>query len=99
MDRGSFLFSSFVALFTLPVYREDPGERCDGSEEMPVTRICRESQMLILRPAAARAALPRVPIAKRFELLLEAGFFHENIEFAARKTLAERFGAVGDSPG
>ncbi len=55
--------------------------------------------MLSLRLAAARAALPGVPVAKQFKLLVEAGFFHENIEFAARKALAKRFGAVGDSPG
>src|SRR6266513_1496071 len=52
-----------------------------------------------LRLSAARAALPCVPVTKQFELLVEAGFFDENIEFGAGKALTERFGAVGDSPG
>src|SRR2546430_3346444 len=55
--------------------------------------------MLSLRSPSARAALPRVPITKQLELLVEAGFFHENIEFRPRKTFPEWFGAVRDSPG
>src|SRR2546430_5844228 len=55
--------------------------------------------MLGLRSPSARAALPRVPITKQLELLVEAGFFHENIEFRPRKTFPEWFGAVRDSPG
>jgi hypothetical protein len=62
-------------------------------------RKCYDNQMTDLRFAAARAALPGVPVAKQFELLAEAGVFDENIEFSARKALAERLGAVGDSPG
>src|SRR5256885_13284730 len=53
---------------------------------------------LSLWPAAARAALPGVPITKQFELLVEAGFLHENVEFGARKAFAKRCGTVGDSP-
>jgi hypothetical protein len=33
--------------------------------------------------AAAGAALPGVPVAKRLHLLVEAGFFDEHIKFAA----------------
>ena len=55
--------------------------------------------MLSLWLSAARAALPGVPVAEQFELLVKAGFFDENFEFGAGKALAERFGAVGDSPG
>src|SRR5438477_4767912 len=55
--------------------------------------------MLGLRSPSARAALPRVPITKQLELLVEAGFFHENLEFHARKAFPEWFGAVRDSPG
>ena len=51
-----------------------------------------------LRFAAAGAALPGVPVAERLHLLVEAGFFHEHVEFGTRKSLAERFGAIRDTP-
>src|SRR6266850_559088 len=47
---------------------------------------------------AALAALPRVPITQQFQLLVEAGLFHQNVELGAGEALAERFGAVGDAP-
>ncbi len=46
--------------------------------------------------AAAGAALPCVPVAQQLELLIEASFFDEDIEFGAGEALAERGGAVGN---
>src|SRR5260370_12758609 len=99
MNRRSIRFNSSLALLTLPVYREGLHDICDAAKETPVTRVYCENDIQSLRLAAARAALPGVPVTKQFELLVEAGFFDENIKFGARKALAERFGAVGDSPG
>ena len=50
--------------------------------------------MANLRFAPARTTLPGVPISKQFELLVESGFFDENIKLCAGQALAERFGAV-----
>ena len=83
MNRRSVRFNSFFALLTLPVYREGLHHICDAPKEMPVTRISRKNEMANLRFAAARPALPRVPIAKQFELLVEPGFFDQTIEFCA----------------
>src|SRR5260370_6530307 len=99
MDRRSIRFNSFLALLTLPVYREGLHDICDASKETPVTRVHCENETPGLRLAAARAALPGGPITKQFELLVEAGLLDKNIQFGARKPLAERFGAVGDFPG
>src|SRR6266436_5351237 len=49
--------------------------------------------------AAALAAFPRGPAAQQLQLLVEGGFFDEDVEFRAGKPLAERLAAVGDSPG
>src|SRR5258706_4900490 len=99
MNRRSILFNSFLGLLTLPVYREGLHHICDAPKETPVTQGSFRNETRSLRLAAACAALPGVPITKQFELQVEAGFLDENIEFGARKPLAERFGAVGDSPG
>src|SRR6266568_7482372 len=99
MDRRSIRFHSFLALLTLPVYREGLHDICDASKETPVTGAYCENDIQRLWLAAARAALPGVPITKQFELLVEAGLLDKNIQFGARKPLAERTGAVGDSPG
>src|SRR6266849_8482628 len=99
MNRRSIRFNSFLALPTLPVYREGLHPICDAPKETPITQVNCENEIQSLWLAAARAALPGVPIAKQFELLVEAGILDENIQFCARKALAERFRAVGDSPG
>src|SRR6266704_610029 len=99
MNRRSIRSNSFLALLTLPVYREALPDICDAPKATPVTRVHCENETPGLRLAAARAVLPGVPITKQFELLVEAGLLDKNIQFGARKPLAERFGAVGDSPG
>src|SRR4029077_19251256 len=64
-----------------------------------VQRSAAERKWKSLGLSAARAALPGIPIAEQFELLVEAGFLDESLEFGPRKALAKRFGAVSDSPG
>jgi len=49
--------------------------------------------------AAAGSGLPVIPQAKSLELLVEAGFFHESLDFGARLTLADGLNAIRDSPG
>ena len=78
----------FSAIVTLLVYREGRHDRCDASKEMPVMRDFPRKSMLSLRLAAACSALPGVPVAKQFELLVEAGFLDQNVEFVAREALA-----------
>src|ERR1700741_3812015 len=99
MNRRSIRFNSLLALVTLLVYREGLNHIGDAPKETRVTWAYRKKKTPRLWLAAARAPLPGVPIAKQFELLVKAGFFDENVEFGARKALAERFGAVGDAPG
>ena len=83
MNRRSIRFNSFLALLTLPVYREGLRHICDAPKETPVTQVHSGNEIQILRLAAARAALPGVPITQQFELLVEAGLLDENIEFGA----------------
>ncbi len=51
-----------------------------------------------LRLSSARSLQPRFPVAENLHLLIHAGFFQQSFNFRARKPLAERLGAVGDSP-
>ena len=83
MNRRSIRFNSVFALLTLSVYREGLRDICDAPKEMPVTRICGKNETANLRFAAARAALPSVPITKQFELLVKSGFLNQNVEFCA----------------
>src|SRR5580704_3886774 len=52
-----------------------------------------------LRFSTAGAALPGVPVTEGLQLLVEGGFFDEEVEFAAGKAFAERLCAISNAPG
>lgn len=51
-----------------------------------------------LRFPPSCGGLPRIPVAKRFHLLVEPGFLHLRLNFRTREAPAKRFGAVGEAP-